>query len=258
MINFSDWEFYLISQSYPNGNGSIYLWGGQGEDRAKLTNEYIKKKETSTINAERVIALRDKRVKEGYTNLKAYDCSGFGVHYFLERGELKNDATAHGLMNKCTMKKRDDLKAGDCVFRVYTSGANKGRAYHVGYVISGNLIVHAKGRDVGVVVETLNQNGADWWNAYGHLPFIENKKEGYEGYVFTQNLYRKKCSGKVWEDVKALQWYLNNDGFNCGSIDGYFGKNTEKAVKAAQRAYKLTRDGIAGKKTIKALGGIWK
>lgn len=258
MIKYSDWEFYLVNQSYPNGNGSIYLWGGQGENRAKLTDEYIKKKETSTANAKRVIALRDKRIKEGYKNLKAYDCSGLGVAYFIEKGELKSDTTAHGLYTKSTKKTRSELKAGDCVFRMYTSGSNKGHVYHVGYVISENKIVHAKGRDEGVVIETLNQNGADWWNAYGHLPFIETKQDGYEGYVFTQTLYRKKCKGKVWEDVKALQWLLNKDGFNCGSIDGLFGKNTEKAVKACQKAYKLTRDGIAGKNTIKALGGIWK
>ena len=140
MIKYSDWEFYLVNQSYPNGNGSIYLWGGQGEDRAKLTDEYIKKKETSTANAKRVIALRDKRVKEGYKNLKAYDCSGLGVAYFIEKGELKSDTTAHGLYTKSTKKTRSELKAGDCVFRMYTSGSNEGHVYHVGYVISENKI----------------------------------------------------------------------------------------------------------------------
>lgn len=258
MISYKEWEKYFMSQSYPEGNGSIYLWGGQGEGLAKLTDEYIEKKETSATNAKRVIALRDARVKEGYKNLKAYDCSGLGTAFFLERKEIANDKTAHGIMSLCKMKKRDDLQAGDCVFRIYTSGTNKGHAYHIGYVISDNKVVHAKGRNYGVVVETLNQNGSDYWNAYGHLPFVENKKEGYEDFVFSRNLYRKKCSGAYWEDVKALQWFLNKDGFNAGSEDGYFGKNTEKAVKAAQKAYKLLRDGVAGKKTIKALGGIWK
>lgn len=254
MIKYSDYEKYMLGQVE---NGSIYLWGGQGESLSVLNDSYIKRKETSEENAKRVIALRDKR-KAKYPDLKAYDCSGLGVCLLMKQGEISTDKTAHGLYLNCKKITAAELKPGDFVFRMYTSGASKGHVYHIGYVVSDNKIVHAKGRDVGVVLETLNASGTNYWNAYGRSPYIANKETGYENYVFTQNLYRKKCSGKVWEDVKALQWYLNTNGFKCGSVDGYFGKNTEAAVKACQKAYKLKTDGIAGKNTIKVLGGKWQ
>lgn len=257
MINYADWELYLKAQTYPDGNGSIYLWGGQGQTLDQLTDSFIDKKETSSSNAKRVKALRDKRVKEGYKSLRAYDCSGLGVFMLLGAGEIQHDMSSNGIYAKTERIQRSELRPGDFVFRLYTSGSSKGNAYHIGYVVSDLKVIHAKGRDEGVVEETLNQNGNNWWNGYGRSSWVEPKPKGYEDYIFTQNLYRKKCSGKYWEDVKALQWFLNREGFNAGSEDGYFGKKTEAAVKACQRKHKLTRDGIAGKNTIKALGAKW-
>lgn len=253
MIKYEDYEKYMIGQVE---NGSIYLWGGQGETLPMLSDAYINSRESSKSNAKRVMALRDKR-KEKYPELRAYDCSGLGVALLMREGEIARDRTAHGLYTECKKITRAELKPGDFVFRQYTSGSKKGHVYHIGYVVSENKVVHAKGRDVGVVLETLNENGKTYWNAYGKSPYIANKDEGYATHIFTQTLYLKKCKGKVWEDVKALQWFLNRNGFNCGSIDGYFGKNTEKAVKVCQKANKLKVDGIAGKNTVRSLGGIW-
>lgn len=60
----------------------------------------------------------------------------------------------------------------------------------------------------------------------------------------------KGCEGA---SVEALQTILNGLGYNCGKADGEFGDNTEKAVKAFQKAHKLTADGIVGAKTWAAL-----
>ena len=65
-------------------------------------------------------------------------------------------------------------------------------------------------------------------------------------------------NGSKGNDVKQLQMNLNGLGFNCGSADGAFGKNTEKAVKAFQKAEGLEADGIAGNKTQSALKKIAK
>lgn len=257
MIKYDDWELYLKAQTYPDGNGSIYLWGGQGQTLDQLTDEFIIKKETSASNVRRVQKLRDQRVKEGYKSLRAYDCSGLGVFMLLGAGEISHDMSSNGILNKVEKINRSDLKPGDFVFRTYTTGSSKGNAYHIGYVVSDLKVIHAKGRDVGVVEETLNQNGNNWWNAYGRSSWVENKPEGYEKFVFTENLSYKKCHGKKREDVKALQWWLNQQGFNAGSEDGFFGRKTEKAVKACQRKNKLIRDGVAGKKTIRSLGALW-
>lgn len=52
------------------------------------------------------------------------------------------------------------------------------------------------------------------------------------------------------DDVKALQTFLNNSGYNCGIVDGSFGPKTEAQVKLFQKANNLTPDGKAGKITL--------
>lgn len=79
------------------------------------------------------------------------------------------------------------------------------------------------------------------------------EKPASQGYAF----YRNMKKGIKGEDVRELQKMLNRSGFAAGSEDGIFGSKTLSAVKAAQRAYGLTVDGIAGKKTVTALGGRW-
>lgn len=253
MIKYKTWEEYLLKQVR---NGSIYLWGGQGENLTILTDIYIKAKETSLANAKRVIALRDKRIKQGFKDLKAFDCSGLGVFELMLEGVLSHDTTAHGLYNKCEKIKKTAIRPGDFVFRV----DGEGHAYHIGYVVSqdldgnkGTYVVESHGRDVGVVLTTVNKYGASYWNAAGRTAWIEEYNEVYD-FTFTRNLKK----GMKGEDVKALQKLLNINGFDCGSVDGDFGKNTRKAVLACQKDHKLTRDGVAGRNTIKALGGRWK
>lgn len=55
------------------------------------------------------------------------------------------------------------------------------------------------------------------------------------------------------EDVKEVQKKLNYLGYNSGNIDGYFGKNTDRAVKKYQKASKLVVDGLVGPNTWKKL-----
>ena len=56
-------------------------------------------------------------------------------------------------------------------------------------------------------------------------------------------------SGSRGESVKTLQERLNAKGYNAGSVDGIFGKNTREAVMAFQKANGLAADGIVGKLT---------
>ena len=53
--------------------------------------------------------------------------------------------------------------------------------------------------------------------------------------------------GSKGEAVKALQIFLNLNGFSCGSADGIFGTKTQNAVKAWQKANGLVSDGIIGR-----------
>ena len=53
-------------------------------------------------------------------------------------------------------------------------------------------------------------------------------------------------------DVIALQKVLTALGFEC-SPDGFYGRNTEAAVKRFQRSARLRADGVVGRKTIGAM-----
>lgn len=55
-------------------------------------------------------------------------------------------------------------------------------------------------------------------------------------------------------EVRQIQTRLKELGYNPGTIDGIYGTNTQNAVKAFQRDKGLSVDGIAGPKTLKALG----
>lgn len=60
--------------------------------------------------------------------------------------------------------------------------------------------------------------------------------------------------GSRGDDVKALQTALKQRGFDPGAVDGIFGARTREAVIAFQKANNLTPDGVAGPKTLAALG----
>ena len=62
-----------------------------------------------------------------------------------------------------------------------------------------------------------------------------------------------KISDKSDKDVLALQQLLANRGFYNGAIDGIKGNQTKTAIVAAQTAYGLTPDGVAGVQTMTAL-----
>ena len=55
-------------------------------------------------------------------------------------------------------------------------------------------------------------------------------------------------------DVKRLQRRLSEVGFNPGAIDGDFGTATEQALMAFQLGQGLLADGVAGPRTLGALG----
>ena len=63
---------------------------------------------------------------------------------------------------------------------------------------------------------------------------------------------------KYTEQIRAMQQLLIAKGFSCGTAgaDGSFGANTEKAVKAFQKANGLGQDGICGIKTWSKLLGV--
>ena len=142
--------------------GSIYVWGAQGE--FSFNEEWIRKMENSEKNAERAIALFRQRKKEGKSDVCAYDCSGLVVRFFIDNGIIRDDMTAQGLYSCCDKIERELLTPGDLVFR--WSGS---KIHHVGVYVGGDMVIHSKGRDVGVVKEHIDVNGESYWNRFGRM-----------------------------------------------------------------------------------------
>lgn len=242
-------------------NGSIYVWGAQGQGADTISEEWIRKRETSTANANRAIKLWKKRIEEGFgATLRAFDCSGLGMA-FLQNEEkiVSSDMNAHGMMGKCDAIGKADLRRGDWVFKV--SG---GRASHVGYVVDDELnVIEAKGRDYGVIKSPLSKGG---WNRYGRPSYFfkEDYKAGGNaaapsGWI-VRRLMKYTSPMLRGDDVKELQKRLIARGYACGrgGTDGIFGTDTRAAVRAFQGSAGLTVDGKAGRQTITALGGEYK
>ena len=60
--------------------------------------------------------------------------------------------------------------------------------------------------------------------------------------------------GSSGEEVRQIQTKLNEMGYDTGGIDGVYGTKTKNAVIAFQQSQGLSADGIAGPKTLDALG----
>lgn len=60
--------------------------------------------------------------------------------------------------------------------------------------------------------------------------------------------------GSRSDEVRQIQTKLKELGYFNSNVDGIFGAKTQSAVKAFQKSKGLTADGIAGPKTLKALG----
>ena len=60
--------------------------------------------------------------------------------------------------------------------------------------------------------------------------------------------------GSRGDEVIKIQKRLKSWGYYDGNIDGIYGSQTKKAVIAFQKKNGLTTDGIAGKKTLAAIG----
>lgn len=77
-------------------------------------------------------------------------------------------------------------------------------------------------------------------------------KEKTEDY-YPDPTYKRGDKG---DGVRDLQEKLNAAGFDCGKVDGDFGKKTEAAVKAIEKANGVHEDGIAWPGVLKWLGII--
>lgn len=106
------------------------------------------------------------------------------------------------------------------------------------------LVTKTKGHTV--VVLTNGKNA-------GSATDSKNESNGGNVYMFEVGTIKKGGAGK---QVKLAQKILKGLKYYTGSIDGDFGSNTDKSVKAYQKAKGLGVDGVVGKNTWKSLIGV--
>ena len=234
-------------------NGSIYVWGAQGQTGPAITEEWIHRCEVTEGGAKRAVALWKKRIAQGKGDvLRAFDCSGLVMYYLQDlKGIYSQDMSSNTLKAKCQIISANELRPGDFVFRTYQSGNKKGRAYHIGVVVDNDRnVIEAKGRDDGVVKRGFDAE-LNRWDTCGRLEIFETEAQAGD----TARLLKLAAPLMTGTDVKRLQEKLIEKGYSCGGsgADGAYGKATQSAVKLFQRDAGLAADGIAGPKTWAAL-----
>ena len=114
----------------------------------------------------------------------------------------------------------------------------------------------------GTKLEILGKSGSWYKVTYGK----------YTGYVYKTYVSVTKTAsssssassttrlekGSTGSDVKDLQTKLKKLGYYDAYVDGSYGDTTSAAVKAFQKKYNLTADGIAGKETLKKLDSVYE
>lgn len=139
-------------------------------------------------------------------------------------------------------------KAGDVI--VFTYGNNSRDHTGMVYKVDSTTVYTIEG-NTSNMCKKLSYKLTDS-KIYGYVRPKYADAAAKEPEKCTINTYVLK-NGSVGMGVIALQAALNALGFKCGSADGEFGDDTEKAVKNFQRAQDLTADGEAGAKTLEKL-----
>ena len=238
-------------------NLTIYVWG--------FNYPTIISKETIAEAYKRYQSKKyDKKYYEG--KLKegegkpGSDCSG--AHY----GLSDYDTTAQGYFERCTAKGPLRTIPRDRVVLLFKGKSLKDLPVkadgtflpedakkitdisHTGVYIGNCMAIHMKSSKENCVYESVDKHG---WYYWGYADFIDYDTDLKKMKPMLTRLIKMGYSGI---DVEFAQDMLNKKGYDCGRVDGDFGKKTKEAVKKFQEACKITADGIIGKDTGKRLG----
>lgn len=242
-VEFSEFKSYLISNL-----GMMYVLGAQGHKFVDLLDRLCAMEKSNCDLVQNVLTLLKKKLDAGVdiNTLLAYDCSGLGMKWLMDKGIFKNDMTAKDMYNSIPQKVEslNSVRAGDFVF---TDSLG-----HVGYAIGDDSVIEARGTSWGVVLTDLYKREwtkiarPDWW--------IDVEKP-----ILKRELYLTEPLMKG-DDVEDCQKLLIEKKYNPGKVDGVFGKATKIAVQNFQTDSKLNvqRLGTVGRKTAEALGFKWE
>lgn len=252
--------------------GCAYIYGGYGE---RLCTPAFRRERAGAYPEQKNNIFKNCFVLSGkqstcngckWNGKQAYDCAQL-TRYACKAAGQELVSGANSQWNKVPWESKGAISTLPDVPGVILYHINsKGRMSHTGVYIGGGYAVEAKESDYdkGGVVKTLVKNRS--WTHWAALPGVlsgevtntttppkepqetppEVQKPATVTGVIDMTTLRNGSKGT---QVKVLQWLLNLNGYDAGKVDGIFGSNTLKALKAYQKAKGLEADGVAGKKT---------
>ena len=221
MLNFRE---YLLSCA--DGH-CIYVLGAQGKVLTDMTDEERRAWITKREGGNDVYIQMDENAynlkrTQGFDMIEAYDCSGLIMHYLQDMAhEFDYDTTAQGLYNLCEYHpSMNEIQAYDLVFM----GDDDRHIKHVGVYIGDGKVVESRRIGFGVQLTDFN---ARPWKFCGHLKQLEK-------YLPAANHPKLGITKPLLKGdyIKQLQQLLNDYGFECGAVDGKYGKKTDAALHA--------------------------
>lgn len=238
----------IIRQLAPACLGWPYVFGAWGEVCTPAGRKRRIRDEYPTIKSACQV-LRDKNPKDTCEGcqwlpdgapVRMYDCRGFTAWLLRQTGlDLTGGGATSQWNTTANWAQRGEISSMPdlvcCVFQ-----RKDGKMLHTGMHLGGGRIIHCSHN----VQEGKTTDRA--WTHYG----IPVGLYAPEDIPATHKTVRRGAQG---EDVRQLQISLVSWGYDPGEPDGIFGKKTEAAVKAFQKAQGLTADGVCGPKTWAAL-----
>lgn len=174
--------------------GSIYVRGAQGQFGDQITDKWIAQREyNDATQIKRVKATLQKRIDAGYdrSKIRAFDCSGLGMYFIQNIKKISSgDLPSYGMVNLCDKITREQVTAGDFLFKT----DDKGKINHVAYAIDKNNCVEARGRDYGVCLSVIDDRG---FTIFGRPSFLKEEIE--------KRIEKENNTNKATELVCALQ-----------------------------------------------------
>lgn len=218
---------------------AVYVWGGNAE---VITPEMIDRLYKAYHSSKYTRAYYDGKLAEGRGRIGA-DCSGA---FFPVSGY---DTTAHGYYGRCKEKGTIGSlpKSTPCMVFIKQGG----RMVHIGWYDGAGKVYEMRSSKMNARYDALSSR----WTHWGKPDFVDYTQKAIdrkETFMIELKVVKKGDRG---QQVKALQLLLIGSGYSCGKAgaDGDFGKGTDAAVRAFQKAKGLTVDGEAGKNTFSKL-----
>lgn len=242
--------------------GCPYIYGGTGQ---ACTPEYRRARMDQYQKYADMIRSNCPRLKSGATSCAgckwsrdgvgrlAYDCAQLARFALATVGiALVSGANSQWQKTAFTAKGKIETMPRDLFCLVFREDSD-GRKHHVGNYMGDGWVTHAKGHAYGVVRERL-ENIDPPLTHFGVPAGLYTDAELLAAGIDPAGNFPTLRRGSEGELVQSLQKRLNEEIGSGLKVDGIFGKLTEDAVKAYQKAHKLAVDGVVGPKTWAELG----